>query len=94
MARIRTRAVVGSAHPLHTAFVPPMLGHTWAVMVRINGKALLLSHCGYQQWHRDVDNEVVEWLKSQKRATPRQFEEKLREIYDRPEMRARFPNGY
>ncbi|MFY0565887.1 Wall-associated protein precursor [Archangium lansingense] len=52
------------------------------------------SHCGYQQWHRDVDDEVVKWLQRERKATPRQFEEMLREIYNRPEMRARFPNGY
>ncbi|MGZ3459341.1 MAG: Wall-associated protein precursor, partial [Archangium sp.] len=52
------------------------------------------SHCGYQQWHRDVDREVVEWLKNTGEATPKQFEDFLREIYSRPEMRARFPNGF
>ncbi|WP_156349836.1 Wall-associated protein precursor [Archangium gephyra] len=52
------------------------------------------SHCGYQQWHRDVDKEVVEWLQRERKATPQEFEQKLREIYNRPEMRARFPDGY
>jgi hypothetical protein len=51
------------------------------------------SHCGYQQWHRDVDAEVVEWLERNRTATPKQFEAFLREIYNRPPMRARFPNG-
>lgn len=52
------------------------------------------SHCGYQQWHRDVDREVVDWLRVHQKATPKQFEDFLREIYSRPEMLARFPNGY
>jgi hypothetical protein len=52
------------------------------------------SHCGYQRWHRDVDDEVIEWLTEKSKATPKQFEAFLREIYSRPEMRARFPNGY
>jgi hypothetical protein len=52
------------------------------------------AHCGYQQWHRDVDAEVVEWLEDQRTATPKQFEAFLRKIYDRPAMRARFPNGF
>ncbi|MFE8605437.1 Wall-associated protein precursor [Archangium violaceum] len=52
------------------------------------------SHCGYQQWHRDVDREVVEWLREHSKATSRQFEDFLREIYSRPEMLARFPKGY
>lgn len=52
------------------------------------------SHCGYQEWHRKVDDEVVAWLKKYTQATPKQFEDFLREIYDRPLMRARFPNGF
>ena len=52
------------------------------------------SHCGYQRWHREVDDEVVEWLRTNGTATARKFEEYLREIYSRPEMLARFPNGY
>ena len=52
------------------------------------------SHCGYQQWHRKVDEEVIEWLKREIRATPEQFMKMLREIYNRPEMVKRFPNGF
>lgn len=52
------------------------------------------SHCGYQQWHRDVDEEIINWLSDNADATPREFMDKLREIYGRPEMRARFPHGY
>jgi hypothetical protein len=51
------------------------------------------SHCGYQQWHRDVDLEVIKWLKDFPKATQKQFEAFLREIYSRPAMRKRFPNG-
>jgi hypothetical protein len=52
------------------------------------------SHCGYQQWHRDVDQEVTDWLGDNKNATPEQFERFLREIYRRPPMRERFPHGF
>ncbi|WNG26415.1 Wall-associated protein precursor [Cystobacter fuscus] len=52
------------------------------------------SHCGYQKWHRDVDDEVIEWLDKNPSATPKEFMDKLREIYSRPEMKARFPNGF
>jgi hypothetical protein len=52
------------------------------------------SHCGYQEWHRKVDDEVIKWLEDFRNATPKQFEEFLREIYNRPLMRARFPNGF
>lgn len=51
------------------------------------------SHCGYQQWHRDVDEEVVGWLKDNSKATHKDFMDKLREIYSRPEMLLRFPDG-
>ena len=52
------------------------------------------SHCGYQEWHRKVDAEVVKWLEDNRTATSKQFEALLREIYNRPLMRARFPNGF
>lgn len=52
------------------------------------------SHCGYQAWHRDVDQEVVKWLRDRPMATPKQFMAKLREIYNRKDMLKRFPNGF
>jgi hypothetical protein len=52
------------------------------------------AHCGYQEWHRKVDKEVIDWLDENPKATPKEFMDKLREIYSRPEMRARFPNGF
>jgi hypothetical protein len=52
------------------------------------------SHCGYQKWHRDVDLEVMNWLRDHKKATQEQFEALLREIYNRPDMLKRFPRGF
>jgi hypothetical protein len=52
------------------------------------------SHCGYQEWHRKVDAEVVQWLREHDKATPAQFMQKLREIYSRKEMLKRFPHGF
>jgi hypothetical protein len=52
------------------------------------------SHCGYQKWHRDVDMEVITWLRRYAEATPEQFMKKLREIYSRKDMLKRFPNGF
>jgi hypothetical protein len=52
------------------------------------------SHCGYQDWHRKVDQEVVEWLRNHEKVTPKQFEDYLRSIYNRPGMRERFPRGF
>jgi len=52
------------------------------------------SHNGYQKWHRDVDEEVIHWLERNKKATPAEFEAFLRQIYNRPNMRARFPHDF
>jgi hypothetical protein len=52
------------------------------------------SHCGYQEWHRKVDEEVIAWLTKYSQATPEQFLSFLREIYKRPDMLERFPNGF
>lgn len=52
------------------------------------------AHCGYQAWHREVDREVITWLRRYRQATPKQFEAFLRDLYGRPAMRARFPRGF
>ena len=52
------------------------------------------SHSGYQQWHRDLDDEVIEWLATYRTATPAQFEAYLRHRYTQPDLRARFPDGF
>jgi len=52
------------------------------------------AHNGYQHWHRQVDEEVVNWLRTNRTATPQQFESYLRSIYSRPELLMRFPNGF
>ncbi len=54
------------------------------------------AHRGYQQWHRDLDAEVVRWINdpANARATPQQFLDWLRQRYNQPDLRARFPNGF
>jgi hypothetical protein len=52
------------------------------------------SHCGYQEWHRKVDEEVIAWLRRYPKVTAEQFEAFLREIYSRPDMLKRFPHGF
>nr|WP_257462512.1 Wall-associated protein precursor [Archangium lipolyticum] len=52
------------------------------------------AHCGYQDWHRKVDEEVIKWLEEYTRATPKQFETFLRQLYNRPDIRAKFPHGF
>ncbi|HYH97319.1 hypothetical protein [Hyalangium sp.] len=51
-------------------------------------------HNGYQKWHREVDKEVIRWLDENPKATPQRFENYLREVYSRPDMIKRFPNGF
>jgi RHS repeat-associated protein len=51
------------------------------------------AHRGYQRWHRDLDNEVAGWIARHRTATPQQFEAYLHEVYSRPELLQRFPNG-
>jgi hypothetical protein len=52
------------------------------------------AHCGYQEWHRKVDKEVIDWLETYGKATPKDFEAFLRQIYNRPELLKRFPRGF
>ncbi len=52
------------------------------------------SYCGSQSWHRELDKEVITWLRRYRQATPGQFEAFLREVYNRPVMRMRFPRGF
>ncbi|MBL9005043.1 MAG: hypothetical protein JNJ46_12400 [Myxococcales bacterium] len=52
------------------------------------------AHRGYQNWHRTLDKEIVDWLKQRPDATPEKFEAHLRSLYERPELRQRFPNGF
>jgi len=54
----------------------------------------LKAHCGWQGWHRAIDDEIVAWLDTYGKATAEQFEAYLREVYARPELRVRFPNGF
>lgn len=53
----------------------------------------LLSHFGYQTWHRNVDKEVVDWLVEHRNAAAEEFLDFLRSVYSRADLRARFP-GY
>jgi transposase-like protein len=41
-----------------------------------------------------VDLEVIAWLRRFRGATREEFESFLRELYNRPEMRRRFPRGF
>ena len=51
------------------------------------------AHQGYQQWHRDVDNQLINWISSNPNATPQDFIDYLLWRYSQPDLMARFPNG-
>lgn len=51
------------------------------------------SHRGYQRWHRELDRETVEWLRSNPGATVETLEAFLRQRYQRPDLMTRFPEG-
>lgn len=51
-------------------------------------------HNGYQTWHRKLDEEISRWIDEHPNATPGEFEAFLREVYSRPNMLERFPNGF
>jgi hypothetical protein len=51
------------------------------------------AHKGYQTWHRNHDEEIAEWIKRKRDATPEQFEAKLREYYGSDDLKRRFPMG-
>jgi hypothetical protein len=51
-------------------------------------------HNGYEKWHRQLDDEVVQWLRDHQQATEQQFENWLRWRYSRPDLKARFPKNF
>jgi hypothetical protein len=54
------------------------------------------AHRGYDKFHRDLDAEVIRWIRDPKNkaATPEQFLEWLRERYSQEDLKARFPEGF
>ncbi|MBL9006900.1 MAG: hypothetical protein JNJ46_21775, partial [Myxococcales bacterium] len=52
------------------------------------------AHRGYQRWHQDLDQEVMNWIEQNRLATPGEFEAHLRSLYERPELLQRFPRGF
>lgn len=51
------------------------------------------SHMGYQSWHRNLDQEVTNWLERNPEATKSEFVSYLRRRYDQSDLRQRFPQG-
>ena len=52
-----------------------------------------VSHNGYQKWHIAYDDEVVEWLSTNAKATDQEFLKFLLEIYSRKDMVEKFPGA-
>jgi hypothetical protein len=53
----------------------------------------LQSHRGYDSFHRRLDAEISGWIRDNPRATTQQFESYLRDVYRRPDVATRFPDG-
>ena len=51
------------------------------------------SHRGYERWHRDLCAEKVEWIQTNRVATPTDFEAFLKARYAKPDLQERFPEG-
>ncbi|PIY36800.1 MAG: hypothetical protein COZ06_34585, partial [Armatimonadetes bacterium CG_4_10_14_3_um_filter_66_18] len=58
------------------------------------------AHHGYQQWHIDLDDRVVDWLQGHLDAArdhaddlADRFIDWLRDVYDQPDLQRRFPQN-
>jgi hypothetical protein len=47
------------------------------------------AHHGYEDWHRKLDKQVVDWLQKNDDATEASFEAWLRSRYDKPDLKSR-----
>jgi hypothetical protein len=52
------------------------------------------AHKGYDEWHREIDDEVVNWIKDRNNAeaTPKEFIRYLHDYYQAPRQSRRIPN--
>jgi RHS repeat-associated protein len=51
------------------------------------------SHNGYQTWHREYDDQVVEWLKEHDQATIEEFLSFLQGLYSQTDLQQKFPDA-
>ena len=53
----------------------------------------IMDHKGYQQWHRELDDEISNWITQQgKELTDERLIQYLKDVYSRPELSNKFPN--
>jgi RHS repeat-associated protein len=65
-----------------------------AMRARLKKQAVdLAAHNGYQKWHRDLDDEIVSWIRNHENATEDEFLRYLDGVYNRPEIKSRFPGN-
>jgi hypothetical protein len=59
-------------------------------------RALDASSHGWDRFHIDLDNQVIAWINDPRHlsATPEEFLAWLRSLYNTPELRVRFPEGF
>jgi hypothetical protein len=53
------------------------------------------AHKGYQGWHRELDQVVADWVNNHPKATTKQFESYVRDLYSKStDLSNRFPGGF
>lgn len=74
---------------------PTLSGHYLPRDPRFTTQAIDgVAHRGYQTWHRQLDDEVIQWIRRNQSATPAQFEACLRLRYSELDLLNRFPYGF
>jgi hypothetical protein len=53
----------------------------------------VVCHNGYQTWHREYDDQVVEWLKEHDQATTEEFLSFILGLYIQKESQKMFPDA-
>jgi RHS repeat-associated protein len=84
------------SNPVHRALQqhPNLRGAYTARDPRFVTQALDLdAHNGWQTWHRELDAEVATWIRNNQGATQQDFENYLRQRYNQPDLKKKFPNG-
>jgi hypothetical protein len=61
-----------------------------SMLVRALDKA---SHTGYQTWHREYDDYIIEWLEQNRGASVSDFLNELKSVYGSEDMKKRFPKA-
>jgi RHS repeat-associated protein len=74
---------------------PNLVGRYRARDGRFVAKGIEGAHIGYETWHRNIDQEVIDYLQDRPNITPEAFEKYLSDLYRNDDrLRIRFPFGF